>query len=302
LVFYISARLPVCTFDSKLTLTGVFITRIQVCPAVIHIIGLIDETVKQMHGICSGKPIKFILSAVFPLIFFLFINTVHAQSLQQDSIFYQTALTNTMAIYYKQLGDQSQLLNGSHYASTGYNFRTGSAYFLSDSFSKGSLVYDGILFDSLSLLYEDLRQLLVVKRESYLLQFINQRITSFIISGHHFIRLVADSTNKGLERTGFYEILYTSGHIQLLKETVKNIIEVPSAYEGILRYINISNSFYFKKNNAYVQINSKKELFEFFGDRQKDVQRFIKKSRLNFRKDRENTLIQAAGFFDQISR
>jgi predicted RNA binding protein YcfA (HicA-like mRNA interferase family) len=255
-----------------------------------------------MHGICSGKPIKFILSAVFPPIFFLFSNTLHAQSLQQDSIFYQTALTNTIAIYYKQLGDQSQLFNGSHYASTGYNFRTGSAYFLSDSFSNGSLVYDGILFDSLSLLYEDLRQLLVAKRESYLLQFINQRISSFIISGHHFIRLAADSTNKGLDRTGFYEILYTGSHIQMLKETTKNITEVPSAYEGILRYINVSNGYYFKKDNVYVQISSKKELFDFFGARQKDIQRFIKKSRLNFRKDKENTLIQAAGFFDQISK
>jgi hypothetical protein len=255
-----------------------------------------------MHGICSGKPIKFTLSAVFPLIFLLSGNTVHAQSLQQDSIFYQTALANTISIYYKQLGDQSQLLNGSHYASMGYNFRTGSAYFLSDSFNSGSLVYDGILFDSLSLLYEDLRQLLVAKRESYLLQFINQRISSFIISGHHFIRLVADSTNKGLDKTGFYEILYPGGHIDLLKETAKNIIEVPSAYEGILRYINASNSYYFKRDNAYVQIRSKKELFEFFGDRRKDLQRFIKKSRLNFRKDKENTLIQAAGFFDQISK
>jgi hypothetical protein len=286
----------------NLPLTGVFITRIQICPAVIHIIGLIDETGKQMHGICSGKPIKFILSAVFPLILFLFSNTAPAQSLQQDSIFYQTALTNTVAIYNKQLGDQSQLFNGSHYASTGYSFRTGTAYFLSDSFSNGSLVYDGILFDSLSLLYEDLRQLLIAKRESYLLQFINQRISSFNISGHHFIRLVADSTNKGLERTGFYEILYTGNRVQLLKETIKNIIEVPSAYEGILRYINVSNGYFFKKNNVYVQINSKKELFEFFGDRQKDVQRFIKKSRLNFRKDKENTLIKTAGFFDQISK
>ena len=255
-----------------------------------------------MRGICSGKPIKFILSAVFPLIFCLLSNTVHAQSLQQDSILYQIALTNTMAIYYKQLGDQSQLLNGSHYASTGYNFRSGSAYFLSDSFNRGSLVYDGILFDSLSLLYEDLRQLLVAKRESYLLQFVNQRISSFVISGHHFIRLLADSTNKGLNKTGFYEILYTGSQIELLKETIKNIIEVPSAYEGILRYINVSNGYYFKKDNAYVQINSKKELFEFFGARQKDVQRFMKKSRLNFRKDKENTLIQAAGFFDQISK
>jgi hypothetical protein len=225
-----------------------------------------------------------------------------AQSTQEDSIIYQTALANTLSVYYRQLGDQSPLYNGSHYSTTGYLFRTGTPYFLKDSFSNGSVVYDDILFDSLSLLYEDLRQLLVVKTENYLLQLVNQRITSFTISGHQFIRLTADSLHPGISRTGFYEILY-QGHTTVLKETFKNILEEPSIYErAIIRHINETHNYYIKTGNSYRIVKSNGELLGILHDHQKDIQRFIKKNKLKFRKDKENTLIQVAGYYDQIAK
>ena len=164
------------------------------------------------------------MSALFSLLIFFPCKSASAQSIQEDSIFYQSALAHTISIYFNRLGDQSPLYNGSVYAAYEYNFKTGTPYFPTINFSKGSVVYDGITFDSLSLLYEDLRQLLITKRESLLLQLVNERISAFIISGHSFIRLVADSTNKGISRTGFYEVLYP-GKSQALKETLKSITE-----------------------------------------------------------------------------
>ena len=225
-----------------------------------------------------------------------------AQSSHEDSIIYQTALSNTLSIYNRQLGDQSPLYNGSHYSTTGYLFRTGTPYFLTDSFSNGSVVYDDIQFDGLSLLYEDLRQLLVVKNNDYLLQLVNQRITSFTIDGHHFIRLVADSLNPGIDRTGFYEILY-SGRTPVLKETIKNITEEPSIYErAIIRHINVNYSYFIKTGNAYKIVTSNSELLHILNDHQKDMKAFIKKNKLKFHKDKENTLIQVAGYYDQLAK
>src|SRR5258707_1590565 len=94
------------------------------------------------------------LTAVFSLIVLIVVHVAKAQTKQEDSIFYQTALTNTISIYKKQLGDQSPFYNGSRYSPTGFIFRTGSPYFISDSFNLGSVVYDDILFDSVYLLYE----------------------------------------------------------------------------------------------------------------------------------------------------
>src|SRR4051794_12026537 len=101
------------------------------------------------------------LTAAFCVIVVMIVVPADAQLTNQDSIFYQTAVANTISIFKKQWADQSPIYNGSRYSPTGFIFRTGSPYFISDSFKNGSVVYDDILFDSVSLLYEDMRELVV---------------------------------------------------------------------------------------------------------------------------------------------
>jgi len=243
------------------------------------------------------------LTAVFSLIVLIVVHSANAQTTQEDSIFYQTALTNTLSIYKKQLGDQSPFLNGSRYSPMGFIFRTGSPYFISDSFNLGSVVYDDILFDSVYLLYEDMRELLVSRNnKNYPLQLINQRVSSFIISGYPFIRLTADSLHPGIPKTGYYEILY-AGRSQLLKKTFKTIIEEPSVYENmIIRHIEETENYFIRTGGSYHRVKSKSELLTLMHDHQKEIQKYIKKIKLNFRKNRENLLILTAGYYDQITK
>lgn len=243
------------------------------------------------------------LTAVFTLIILAVVHPVKAQTAQEDSIFYQTALTHTILFYKKQLGDQSPFYNGSRYSPIGFTFRTGSPYFISDSFNLGSVVYDDILFDSVNLLYEDMRELLVSRNNNnYLLQLVNQRVSSFIISGHPFIRLIADSLSPGIPKTGYYEILY-AGRSQLLKKTFKTIVEEPSVYENtVIRYIEETDNYYIRIAGHYQHVKSKTELLTLLHDHQKEIQRYIKKAKLSFRKDKENLLIQTAEYYDQIAK
>ena len=242
----------------------------------------------------SGSPAILILICSFNCIY------AAAQSDSADIISYRSALANTQSVYFKQLGDQSKLYNGSQYASYGFVFKTGSPYYKSDQFTYGSVLYDGILFNNLPLLYEDLRELLITKKEGYLLQLITARVSAFTISGHQFIRLVADSSNRGISKTGFYEVLYP-GRSLVLKKTYKNIQDVASVSEGLSHFIEESDSYFIKKGNSFIRVKSKNEMFDIFPDHQKEIQLFIKKNKLNFRKDEENTLTQVAAYYDQIA-
>ena len=236
------------------------------------------------------------------LIICLFSLSASAQTKLQDSLIFQSAISNTLAVYYSQLGDQSPLYNGSLYTPTGFTFRRGIPYFPSEQFDSGSVVYDGITFGHLPLLYEDLRQLLITKNDNYLLQLVNPRIRSFFISGHSFVRLVADSLNPGISRTGFYEVLYP-GPSSVLKETFKKIIEQPSIEEyTVLRFIEVSYDYFIKSGNTYKRVKSAGQLTDILHDHQKEIRRFMKKNKLNFRRDRDNTLIQVAGYYDQITK
>ena len=243
---------------------------------------------------------KFGLPAIYLLTILLFTIPAAAQSRQEDSIFYQSALTHTISLYFDQVGDQSRLFNGSLYPGFDLTFQTGSAYFLTDKATKGSVVYDNIPYPNLSIFYEDYRQYLVVMDQAYKLKLVNERVSSFTIAGHHFIYLFLDSLNRGIPSEGFYEILYT-GRSKLLKYTSKKVREIISVSEGLRRYMDETNNYYIWRLNSFVVVNSKRELLNILYDHKKDIQRFIRKNDLDLKNDKDNALAQVAAYIDKIA-
>ena len=243
---------------------------------------------------------KFGLPALYLLAVLLYTSPASAQSRQEDSIFYQSALIHTTSLYFDQVGDQSRLFNGSLYPGIDLTFQTGSPYFLTDKASKGSVVYDNIPYPNLSIFYEDYRQYLVVMDQAYQLKLVNERVSSFTIAGHHFIYLFLDSLNKGIPSAGFYEVLYP-GRSKLLKYTSKKIREIISVSEGLRRYMDETNEYYIWRFNSYIPVNTKRELLNYMYDHKKDIQKFIRKNKLDYRNDTDNTLIQVAAYFDKIA-
>ena len=244
---------------------------------------------------------KFGLPAAFLPIILTFTLQVSGQSIQEDSILFQTALSHTLAVYYDQLGDQSRLYNGSLYQGFDYVFREGSPYFLSNKATRiGSVEYDSMLFINVPLIYEDLRQKLVAVDQGFRLQLINDRVNSFTIDGHHFLRVFPAPQFRGLQENGFYEVIY-SGRSSVLKRTKKNMQEVLSTTEGSVWYVIESTSYYIFIGGSWISIKSRKDLLNILDSRRKEIQRFIKKNKLNYKKDRDNTLAQVAGYYDQIA-
>lgn len=243
---------------------------------------------------------KFGLPALLLFTVLLFTIPTSAQSRQEDSIFYQPALTHTTSLYFDQVGDQSRLFNGSLYPGFDLTFQNGNAYFLTDKATKGSVVYDNIPYPNLFIFYEDYRQYLVVMDQAYQLKLVNERVSSFTLAGHHFIYMFLDSLDKGLPSEGFYELLY-SGKSKLLKYTTKKVREILTVSEGLRRYMDETNDYYIWRLNSYVPVNSKRELLKIMYDHKKDIQRFIRKNDLDLKNDKDNALIQVAAYFDKIA-
>jgi hypothetical protein len=242
---------------------------------------------------------KFGLLSICLLAACLSSHTLSAQSQQEDSIFYQSALSHTISVYYDQLGDQSRLFNGSLYAPIELTFQKGSPYFLIDKASSGSVVYDSIFYPNLAVFYEDYRQYLVVVDHAFQLQLRNEKVSSFTIADHHFEYVFSDNLNKGIPVSAFYEVLY-NGRSRILKHTSKKIREVLSTNE-LRRYMDEFDDYYIRGRNEFTIVNSKRELLNFMNDHKKEIQRFIRKNKLDFKNDKDNTLSQVAAYYDQIA-
>ncbi|MFI5124313.1 MAG: hypothetical protein ACHQDF_03245 [Chitinophagales bacterium] len=224
-----------------------------------------------------------------------------AQSAAEDSIIYQSAFSHTLAVYYQQAGDQSAIFNGRLYTGYGFTFKAGIPYFLSGEFRRESLVYDGIKFNDIPLLYDNLLEAIITKDQGYWVQLVNERVGSFNIANHHFIRLVVDSLDRSLSGTGYYEVLY-QGHSAVLKKSIKKIKEELSSAEGILRSIDQTDRFYVRMGNAYFPVRTKKEMLTTFSDHRKEIQQFLRKNKLKFRKDKDNTLSRVTAYYDQLTK
>jgi hypothetical protein len=225
-------------------------------------------------------------------------NSAKAQNNLSDSAFYSAAVYNTLSLYHQTVGDQSALLNGRLNAPYPFPFREGDPYFETSKFRTGTVTYDGILYENVLLLYDELGELLTTLAPYGRMQFISEKLQGFSIAGSRFVRIEKDSINP--MPTGFYQQLY-NGNTAILKKNQKTIKEVLESAEGVIRFIEEKQYFYLKKGDRFYAIRTKSELFTLMQDHKKEVQQFIKKNDLNVKNDRQNTLVKVAEYYDQIS-
>lgn len=226
-----------------------------------------------------------------------------AQLSVDDSVFYNKAVNNAKAIYFQSLGDQSGLYNGSQYAGCPFGFRDGGhPFFYSDVFLNGSIVYDKVLYPEAHLLYDEVVEVLLFQDSTHRIQLVNERVARFSILDNHFIRIIKDSSNRTLVKSGFYQLLY-EGNTTVLKKEVKSIREVLiSNTEGIYRYIDTKKYFYIKKGNDYYLVKRKKALLQLYKDRKKELQQYIKRNKLNFKRDPDSLLAKLSAYYDQLTK
>ena len=239
------------------------------------------------------------LRFAFIYLFLLSTKTLSAQLSGKDSGFYYAAVSQAVNLYHQSTGDQSGLYNGPMYTGYPFRFESGTPFFDNNSLDTGSILYDGIGYEQIPLLYENLKDLVIVMDNGYFIQLNSKKIKAFSIPGHRFIRL--DENEKSLKgiRPGFYELLYNR-QFSVLKKTVKQIMDDLSGDNVVQKLINQSDNYYIRKDSALYDIRGKKDLYALFPEKKKELQQFVKKNKLNFSDDRGSALVSIVAFYEKI--
>jgi hypothetical protein len=230
------------------------------------------------------------------------IPTASAQHLANDGPASADSSSYVRQIFESNLSQQSGLYNGLEYQF--YNPEIeGSAYFNEAKFfDKGSLVYNGVRYDNVPLMY-DLHADRVVSLlyDGYnKFQLIDERVREFDLYNHHFVRIAVDSADRSTPiRTGYYDEIY-AGKITLLAKRTRELKETSGARE-LKRYFLAKNTYFLKKEGQYISVNSDRSFFNALGDRRKDLQRFLKDNKVNYRKNPEHAMVMLATYYDRPS-
>lgn len=243
------------------------------------------------------KPMK-----VSILFFFLPMSlSSFGQAPEADSINYTMAVQNAKAVYWKFISPSSGLFNGPEYVDYSFSIKEGHPFFQTADFRNGSVVYDGVLYENIPIVYDVSKDLVVINDpfKVYKLSLINERVAEFNIEKYHFVRLVNDLTTNDAIKTGYYQVLYSGSTIVYEREE-KKLKEETSLTEGLKRFIVTGHSYYINKDKKIYSIGSKKSMLSLFKDKKSEIQQYMRKNKLNYKKDRENTLASVAAYYDQL--
>jgi len=223
-----------------------------------------------------------------------------AQDMATDSSTALTAAHHAVTSYHQYIDKQSRLYNGIEFY--GYSpLIEGFPYFQENTWQRGHIVYDGIAYDTVQMMYDIVKDRVVILHYNHFFRIalFSEKIKAFTVMDHHFIRLEHDSLKSSVPVSGFYDQLYTgpttvlARRSKFIEETVKDQIE--------RKYI-LQDQFYIHKQGVYHIIRTKSALLSVLKDHSREVKQQLRRKKLKFRKDKENTLIQAASFYDSLKK
>jgi len=241
-----------------------------------------------------------ICNAFFSFLFFIVSQTVSAQ-VNADSSNYKFAVLNLIKQFDQGIGEASRLHNG--FAQNQYSSDiTGNVYLDDlDSWSTGSVDYDGETFEGVPMLYDIYTDQVIVllnsDNSSY--RLVKDKVKGFDLRRRHFVRI--PESEEGI-KSGFYEELY-GGKSQVVNKLEKILVSTKGT-AGMERYfspVDDYQHYYIKKGSKYYNVSSLSSVLEVFSDKKKEIKQFIKESKLRFNALRESSLVEIARYYDRLT-
>jgi len=207
-------------------------------------------------------------------------------------------IVNAGNVYNPFIEKQSRLYNGVEHL--GYSFKIkGHAYFLQKELQTGSIVYDGLEFINVPMLYDLLKDQVIIQHFNGFTKIglVQEKVTAFTLNGHHFIRL--DSLVDATLITGYYDELYT-GRLKVLVKRGKYVEE--TIKDELEREFIQKDLFFIQKEGTYHEIKNYKGLLTLLKDRSKEVKQYLRKNRIKYRKGPENAIVKATAYYDSLNK
>ena len=245
-------------------------------------------------------PICDYLSLMFRILLFglacLMVRDLSAQQLYPDSTLAAQSANYVKDIYHSQLNDDLPIFNGTQhfpYLST----IDGIAYFQSEAWQKGTIVYDDVLYNDVQMKYDLVSEKVIVKAPNggIYISLFGPRVREFSFSGFKFIRI--EKTDEIPLASGFYQVL-AEGAATLLVKTAKTISEQIKD-NAIYRKFEQKVLYYILKDGMYYSVSNKKSLLNVLKEKRKAVQDFISQKSLKIRKNPEQTILAAVEIYNQ---
>jgi hypothetical protein len=221
----------------------------------------------------------------------------YSQETKPDTTFLSLARKQSVSRYAAATQNQSRLYNGSDYV---YYIPKDEEhpYFKSDDWSPGSIVYWDEPYENVSILYDlTIDHVIIEHNRGNPIKLLSEKVTSFTIANHTFVRLQRDEKNKIPD--GFYDRLY-SGKSKVYGKYAKFYEEALESRTVVPRF-DETYRYYVVRDGIFHMVKTKKSLLEVFGDRKQEIKAFLRKNHIRHNDNREKSIVRVAEFYDTLT-
>lgn len=204
-------------------------------------------------------------------------------------------------IYYTSLQYQSGIYNGSEYVQYTHLLKEGHPYFDTTLLKQGTILYDHVLYKDVPMLYDIIRDELITLHfnKVFLIQLIRSKIDWFELYGHRFEHLGRDSTQKGMVKEGFYDLVY-NGKTKLYVKRVKMIQEsIPDMQ--VERRVYANNRYFIFKDDVYHEVSSQSSVMKVLPNHNNELKQAVKAKKLRYRRNREYAITLMVQKYDALN-
>lgn len=227
------------------------------------------------------------------LIFSLFLFVVSFKTFAQADAIDTEKDLKMYASYTSTLTDNLKIFNGREYSSYLYPLE-GSPFYLDSTHLKGSLIYNDVFYENISLTYDIIKDQLLANTNSTIKEVIisEKSVHQFSLGHHHFINL---SFIKDLDEKGYYEVLGEYTDAILLSKRQKKIKEnLEGNYKK--QEVEAFNSYYYLKSNKLNKLTDWRSIYQLFPEKKKRIKKLKMQKKLKFKSQTETVIRQVIDF------
>jgi hypothetical protein len=224
----------------------------------------------------------------------------NCQSYYDDSALVSGSSKYLVNFYNKTRHDLNRIYNGPFHYSYPI-IKKGSPYFSGEAWQKGSVTYEEIIYDSVVMKYDLVKDQLIVmieERGHMPLELFSPRIKEFSYKGLMFI-YIPRKTPLSLKE-GFYQQLSNGKIIALCK--TENTLEQIIVDDKLEWRISQKKRYFIIDNNDSRTINRRRDLMEVVKKHRQQIINYLKERKLKFKKNKEQVIAAATDLYNKLER
>ena len=175
-------------------------------------------------------------------------------------------------------------------------------FFESRDWVRGSVNYNGQLYDGVMLKYDIVKDQLIMRHyegEGHI-SLQKDRVSFFALGKHQFYRYESGKgVGKDMKAT-FYQMLY-AGKTRVLARRAKERLTKIENMRVIAQFFE-KDHYYLLKNGADVGVKRKKALLELFPDRKKELKKYWRANGIQFSDSREEAIVKTVIHYDELTQ